>query len=84
MHKAWNNKGDALEQGKYDEAIKAYDEAIRLDPNEADAWNAKAMLSLIRANTMRPSRLMTKPSGSIPKMPMPGTTKVLLSSQGQV
>ena len=25
-------------QGKYDEAIKAYDEAIRLDPNYAAAW----------------------------------------------
>ena len=33
---AWNNKGHALDnQGKYDEAIKAYDEAIRLDPNFA-------------------------------------------------
>ena len=28
-------------QGKYDEAIKAYDEAIRLDPNLAEAWNNK-------------------------------------------
>ena len=34
---AWNNKGNALyDQGKYDEAIKAYDEAIRLDPKYAD------------------------------------------------
>ena len=28
-------------QGKYDDAIKAYDEAIRLDPNLASAWNEK-------------------------------------------
>jgi tetratricopeptide (TPR) repeat protein len=27
--------------GKYDEAIKAYDEAIRLDPEDAAAWNNK-------------------------------------------
>ena len=41
---AWNNKGIALDsQGKYDEAIKAYDEAIRLDPNYADAWNNKGI-----------------------------------------
>jgi tetratricopeptide (TPR) repeat protein len=33
-------KGLALgEHGKYDEAIKAYDEAIRLNPNYAMAWN---------------------------------------------
>ena len=27
--------------GKYDEAIKAYDEAIRLDPNLTGTWNNK-------------------------------------------
>jgi len=38
----WYNKGLALkEQGKYDEAIQAYDEAIRLDPNYAEAWYKK-------------------------------------------
>ena len=73
---AWNNKGIALNnQGKYDEAIKAYDEAIRLDPNYAAAWNNKGMLSRIRASTMKPSRLMMRPSGSIPTLPMPGATK---------
>ena len=44
MPTAWNNKGIALYgQGKYDEAIKAYDEAIRLDPNYAMAWNNKGI-----------------------------------------
>ena len=36
----WLDKGNALYgQGKYDEAIKAYDETIKLDPNFAMAWN---------------------------------------------
>ncbi len=38
----WVSKGNAFrKQGKHDEAIKAYDEAIRLDPNDADAWYNK-------------------------------------------
>ena len=41
---AWSNKGAALDdQGKHDEAIKAYDEAIRLDPNDANAWYNKGV-----------------------------------------
>ena len=35
------NEGLALyNQGKYDEAINTYDEAIRLGPNSADTWQA--------------------------------------------
>jgi len=38
----WNSKGAALYyQDDYDEAIKACDEAIRLDPNLASAWGIK-------------------------------------------
>ena len=38
----WYNGGTALSiQGKYDDAIKAYDEAINLDPNLAAAWDDK-------------------------------------------
>jgi len=41
---AWNNKGSALDgQGMHDEAIKAYDEAIRLDPKYAVAWYNKGI-----------------------------------------
>ena len=41
---SWSNKGSALgEQGKYDEAIKAFDEAIRLDPKLATAWYNKGI-----------------------------------------
>ena len=59
----WVKKGNAFQsQGKYDEAIKAYDEAIRLDPNLAYAWSNKGGgLSPIKANTMNLSRLMMKP-----------------------
>jgi tetratricopeptide (TPR) repeat protein len=40
----WFTKGNALNsQGKYDIAIKAYDEAIRLDPKYAKAWNNKGI-----------------------------------------
>jgi tetratricopeptide (TPR) repeat protein len=35
---AWNNKGNALHNlGKYNEAIKCYDEAIELEPSNAYA-----------------------------------------------
>jgi tetratricopeptide (TPR) repeat protein len=38
----WLDKGKALnDMNKYAEAIKAYDEAIKLDPNNAEAWNGK-------------------------------------------
>jgi tetratricopeptide (TPR) repeat protein len=40
----WINKGhDLYMQGKYDEAIKAYDEAIKLDPKYDAAWNNKGI-----------------------------------------
>src|SRR5271157_947750 len=39
----------------------------------------KALLSLARVSTMRPSRLLTRHSNSIPTLSIPGTTKALLS-----
>jgi tetratricopeptide (TPR) repeat protein len=40
----WFNKGTILGfQGKYDEAIEAYDEAIRLDPSYAEIWVNKGL-----------------------------------------
>ncbi len=42
---AWNNKGLALKaQGKYDEAIKAYDKAIEINPQLALAWSGKGLV----------------------------------------
>jgi tetratricopeptide (TPR) repeat protein len=41
---AWHNKGNAfIQQEKYTEAIDAYNEAIRLDPNLAVAWGNKGL-----------------------------------------
>jgi Flp pilus assembly protein TadD len=38
----WFNKGIALEDlGKYDEAIQAFDKALELDPQNAEAWSEK-------------------------------------------
>lgn len=40
----WNNKGVKLEKaGKYAEAIKAYDQAIKLNPKYIEAWNNKGV-----------------------------------------
>ena len=49
----WFNKGDDLtSQGKYDEAIQAYDQAIQLKPNYDNAWYNKgvALKALGRTN----------------------------------
>ena len=42
MFSAWTNKGIALiNLDRNDEAIKAFDEVIRLDPNNVLAWTKK-------------------------------------------
>jgi tetratricopeptide (TPR) repeat protein len=43
----WFDKATALDsQGKYEEAIRAYDEAIRLDPNVPAIWGNKELMIL--------------------------------------
>jgi tetratricopeptide (TPR) repeat protein len=38
----WNEKGcDLGDQGKHQEAIKCFDKAIEIEPNDIDAWNGK-------------------------------------------
>jgi tetratricopeptide (TPR) repeat protein len=49
----WYIKGDALaSQGKYDEAVQAYDQAIKLNPSYDNAWYNKgvALKALGRTN----------------------------------
>ena len=41
----WDNKGAVLEaQGKYSEAIGAYNKAIDINPRDEIAWNNKCSL----------------------------------------
>ena len=50
MTDAWYNKGLAFEGlGKYDEAIQAFDKAIKLNPAKAETWRNKG-LDLYRLN----------------------------------
>lgn len=40
----WNSMGVALyERGRYEEALQAFDEAIRLDPEHVDAWTMRGL-----------------------------------------
>jgi tetratricopeptide (TPR) repeat protein len=49
----WCNKGIAFcQQGKYDEALQAFNESIRLDPNYAAAWNNKGNALLNKGVTL--------------------------------
>lgn len=41
----WNNKGVTLSRlGKYNEALEAYDQALRIDPDYPNAWNNKGVV----------------------------------------
>jgi len=41
----WNNKGVALSRlGKFHEAIEAYDQALKIDPEYFSAWNNKGVV----------------------------------------
>jgi hypothetical protein len=63
---------------KYDEAINASDESIRIDPLSADARNAKALLSSLKATTLKPSAVSMKPSGLTLNINLLGLQKVSL------
>ena len=47
----WNNRGNVLvRQGRYDEALKAFDKAIELKPNYTEAWNNKGYTLYLLGN----------------------------------
>ncbi len=51
-----------MTRGKYDEAIKAYDKAIEIDPKLCLSLEQQRRALDNRESMMRPSRLLTKPS----------------------
>jgi tetratricopeptide (TPR) repeat protein len=60
----WLNRGAALyNESKYDDAIKAYDEAIRLTPNYAAVaatWNNKGVALKALGRTAEADEAFTK------------------------
>lgn len=59
---AWSNKGTALiNQRRYEEAIQAFDEVIRIDPELASAWSYKGGALHELGNMMRRLSLLTRP-----------------------
>ena len=49
----WNNRGDSLfEQGRYDQAIQAYDEALRVDPNYETARDNQVRALTAKGNSL--------------------------------
>ena len=54
----WYDRGvDLSMQGNYEEAIQAYDEAIKLNPNLAEPRYNKALLYPDRVSMKKPSSL---------------------------
>jgi len=63
----WHNKGvDLYTQGIYDEAINAYDEAIRLKPNDTAAWINKGNALCMQFPLQTPPKKSSLIMGSEP------------------
>jgi tetratricopeptide (TPR) repeat protein len=60
----WLNRGAALcNESKYDEAIVAYDEVIRLNPKDAYVWHNKGYVLYAMGRYDEAIMLMTRQSG---------------------
>jgi cytochrome c-type biogenesis protein CcmH/NrfG len=68
-----------MNQSKYDETLKALNNAIQLDPQDADAWYNKGRILGIEEGTMRLSKLLTRLSRLIHNWIRHGTTKAMFS-----
>ena len=78
---AWYNKGLALaDLVKYDEAIKAFNESIRLDPSHAAAWYSKGKALYNQDKYDEAIQAYDEAIKLDPNYtPRPGITKVLFS-----
>jgi tetratricopeptide (TPR) repeat protein len=57
----WFNKGVALDDpGKYEEAIKAYDRAIEINPQDTKAWYNKGTVLKALGRTIEADAAFTK------------------------
>ncbi|MFX0102170.1 MAG: tetratricopeptide repeat protein [Candidatus Hodarchaeota archaeon] len=57
----WNNKGIALMRlEKYDDAAKAFEKAIEIDPEIGDAWYNKACLAALTGDTKNAIEFLKK------------------------
>jgi tetratricopeptide (TPR) repeat protein len=76
----WLEGGNTLRGLKrYEEALAAYEQAIHLDPNNAIAYTAKALPSIILSATRKRSPPTNRPSALTPTMPPPTRAKAIPS-----
>ena len=60
---AWFDNGNAFfVSGKYNEAIKCYDKAIKIDPKLALVWTGKGHVLMLSGNYERTCSQWTKPA----------------------
>jgi len=60
----WEAKGNALfARGEYDEAIKCFDVAIRLDPDSVDAWTNKYLALQVLGKTSEADSALARATG---------------------
>ena len=87
MRCAYNNRGIAwVDKKEYDKAIADFNEAIRLDPKDADAYTNRGYAWYAKKEYDKAIADFTRPSGSIPStrkpIPLPGATLGMSEKDG--